>query len=105
MTSFDISNNDIKATGCKALAGALKGNQVMKELNLAANSATHGPPGQGIDMSGITALADVIPGMGALTSLNLAANYLGVEGAKIVAEAIVKVTKCVVAVVLVPMYI
>jgi hypothetical protein len=34
-------------------------------------------------------------------SLNLAVNGLGVEGAKVVAEAI-KVKKCVVAVVLVP---
>jgi hypothetical protein len=36
-----------------------------------------------------------------MTSLNLASNRLGVEGAKIVAEAI-KVTKCTPAIILAP---
>jgi hypothetical protein len=52
-------------------------------------------------MSGVIALANVIPDMGAMTSLNLAWNHLGIEGAKIVAEAI-KVAKCTPAIILVP---
>ena len=80
MTSFDISNNDIKATGCKALAGALKGNQVMKELNVADNQLTLKADAKtmnDVDISGVTTLADVISGMGAMTALHLSDNAIG----------------------------
>jgi hypothetical protein len=72
MTKFDISSNDIRAEGGKALAAGLKGNQVIMELNIADSNLMS----RGTDMSGIVALADVIPDMGALSSLNLASNCL-----------------------------
>jgi hypothetical protein len=79
---LDISNNGIRAEGGKALAEALKGNQVVTELNIAGNSLGQDSNfvlgwGYGDDMSGVIALADVIPGMGAMTSLDLANNNIG----------------------------
>ena len=85
---FDISDNDIRADGGKALVEALKGNQVITELNIADNNLAN----YGADISGVVALADVIPDMGAMTSLNLASNELGVEGAKVIAACLPKCT-------------
>jgi hypothetical protein len=73
---FDISDNDIKADGGKALVEALKGNQVITTLSIAKNNLSVNSSGDN-DMSGVVALADAIPGMGALTQLNLANNNLG----------------------------
>jgi hypothetical protein len=73
---FDISNNQIRAEGGKALAGALKGNQVITTLNIAGNHLSANSSGKQ-DTSGVAALADAIPGMGALSSLNLSGNNLG----------------------------
>jgi hypothetical protein len=100
MTKFDISSNEIRAEGGKALAAGLKGNKVIKELNISSNSLGENSE-YAADTSGFIAIADVIPGMRAMTSLDLASNSLMVEGAKIVAEAI-KVTKCTPAIVLAP---
>jgi hypothetical protein len=50
---------------------------------------------------GAITLVNAIKNMGAMTSLNLALNRLGVEGAKIVAEAI-KVTICTLAIIMAP---
>jgi hypothetical protein len=75
LIKVDISSNIIRCTGATVLAGALQGNQVIKELNLSCNSMTHDDV-YGIDMSGVVALADVIPGMGALTSFNISNNQL-----------------------------
>jgi hypothetical protein len=72
MTKFDISNNAMKADGCKAIIGALKGNSTLTELNIANTSMNSGR-----DMSAVTALADVIPGMVAMTSLDISSNYIG----------------------------
>ena len=78
MTKIDISNNKLCAAGGKALAGALTGNQVLAELNLAANSLglvkEHGI--QHSDMSGVIAISNTIPTMGALTSLNVSNSQL-----------------------------
>ena len=82
MTSLDVSGNVLIAEGTKLLAEALKGNQIMTELNLSSNDMTGG------GISGVFALADAIPDMGAMTSLNLASNELGVEGAKIIAACL-----------------
>jgi hypothetical protein len=41
MTKFDISSNDIQAEGGKALAAGLKGNKVIKELNISGSSLGH----------------------------------------------------------------
>jgi Leucine-rich repeat (LRR) protein len=101
LTKFGISENSLCVEGTKVLAAALKGNQVMTELNVADNDMDLIPEIRREEMSGIVALADVISGMTALTSLNLSSNYLEAEGAKIVAEAI-KVTNCAIAVVLAP---
>jgi hypothetical protein len=87
LLKFDISNNSLYATGTKALAEGLKGNQRMTKLNMSSNdmgvSYKHGPS----DMSGLITLADVIPGMGALLVLSLKGNGLGTEeGGKVVCE-------------------
>ena len=72
LTSFDISNNDIRAEGSKLLAEALKDNQVMRELNIADNNMSN----YDSDMSGIIAISNAIPTMGALTRLNLSNNEM-----------------------------
>jgi hypothetical protein len=73
LTKFDISNNTILAEGGKALAEALKGNQVITELSAAGSRLAQrvsGGSGRYVtDMSGVTALADAIPDMGALTKV------------------------------------
>jgi hypothetical protein len=68
MTKFDISSNDIRAEGGKALAEGLKGNQAIKELNFSGNNLGYNSNDDS-DTSGIIAIADVIPGMGALSKL------------------------------------
>ena len=54
MTKFDISSNDLCAEGTKLLAAALKGNQIMTELNISSNNMTFGSAWG--DMSGVIAL-------------------------------------------------
>jgi Leucine-rich repeat (LRR) protein len=71
MTKFDISDNVMRADGCKAVAGALKGNTTLTELNIAKNGMTYGD-----DMSAIITLADVIPDMRALTRLDISNNNI-----------------------------
>jgi hypothetical protein len=86
-----ISDNDIRAEGGKALAEALRGNQVITELNIASNNLGKDANWK-VEMSGVASLADVIPGMGAMTSLNLASNDFGVAGAKFLADVLPKCT-------------
>jgi hypothetical protein len=70
LTKLDISENRLHAEGIKALAGALKGNQVVTTLNIASNDLVLASIySYDTDMSGVAALADVILGMGALTKL------------------------------------
>ena len=81
LVKFDVSTNSLCAPGGKLLAEALKGNNVMQELNIAGNSL--GKAGTGrrakkkADMSGVIAIGDAIPTMGALTNLNMSNNALG----------------------------
>jgi hypothetical protein len=80
LTKFDISKNNLRRVGTKALAEGLKSNQIMTELNISSNS---------MGSEGAIALADVIPGMGALTLLNMSANELkGAEAGKALGDAI-----------------
>ena len=65
---FDISKNRLFAAGGKALAGALKGNNVMQELNISSNYLGC-DSNYDIDMSGVGAISDAIPTMGALESI------------------------------------
>jgi Ran GTPase-activating protein (RanGAP) involved in mRNA processing and transport len=80
MTKIDISSNELCAAGGKALAEALKNNQVVTELNISSNylgtvdGGKHKP-----DMSGVVALANVIPDMGALSVTNVMGNKIGKE--------------------------
>jgi hypothetical protein len=66
LTKLDISENRLQAEGTKALARALKGNQVVTTLNIASSDISKCGP-LSTDMSGVAALADVIPGMGAIS--------------------------------------
>jgi hypothetical protein len=95
LSSLSLKNNRLatKEAG-KALAGALAGNSTLKELDISCNNTGDGP---GFAQELAVGLRD----NGVMTSLNLASNWLGAEGAKIVAEAI-KVTKCTPAIILVP---
>ena len=83
MTSLNILNNNLLADGGKALAEALKGNNVIQELNISSNNL-----GYDSDMSAVIAMSDAIPTMGALASLNLASNRIGAEGAQHIAAAL-----------------
>jgi Ran GTPase-activating protein (RanGAP) involved in mRNA processing and transport len=93
LSKFNVSGNDIRSDGAKALAHALQKNSTLTELNLESNNLPYP------DLSGVIALADVIKDMGAMTSLNLAENYMGADGAKHIAAAI-KVIRCVLALIL-----
>jgi hypothetical protein len=53
MTKFDISSNDLRAEGGKALAAGLKGNLVITELNISRNSLGFNSDANG-DTSGNT---------------------------------------------------
>jgi Leucine-rich repeat (LRR) protein len=93
LTCLDISRNNLRATGCKALAEALAlaGNQAMKELNVASNQLTLKADAtklSDVDMSGVTALAGVISDMGALSVLNLDDNALLLGGCKAICDAL-----------------
>ena len=67
MTKFDISSNDIRAEGGKALAAGLKGNQMITELNISSNGLGQIAPYQD-DTSGVIAIADAIKDMGPCSS-------------------------------------
>ena len=79
LVKFDISNNALYSAGAKALAGALKGNTVMTELNIATNGMGKTSKYGDADMSGVSAIADAIPTMGALASLDLSQNRIPAE--------------------------
>ena len=76
MVKFDISNNDIRSDGGKALANALKDNLVMAELNIASNKLGYRYSSSTFDMSGASAIANVIPTMGALSTLDISRNSI-----------------------------
>jgi hypothetical protein len=71
LTKFDISSNDIRAEGGKALAAGLQGNQAITELNISYNDLA----GQDTDTSGIIAIANAIPDMGAMSSFTFSGDY------------------------------
>jgi hypothetical protein len=68
MTKFNISSNDLRAEGGKALAAGLKGNQVITELNISDNRLGKNKLLDNVT-SGVNAIADAIPGMGAISTL------------------------------------
>jgi Leucine-rich repeat (LRR) protein len=78
LVKFDISRNKLCAEGCKAVAEALKNNNVIKKLNIAQNRIADtmlgGNVDYGSDMSGVIALSNAITTMGALTSLDISRN-------------------------------
>jgi hypothetical protein len=82
---LNISKNEIKAEGGKALAVGLRGNQVMTELNIDSNNLSS----YGKDMSGVTAVANTISGMGTLYKLILKDNRLATaEAGEALGEAL-----------------
>ena len=87
LVKVDISNNDIRAEGCKPLADALKNNQVMTELNI-SNNKLGWNTNYNADMSGIIAIGDILPTMGALSILNVKGNTLGDKGKRALGEAL-----------------
>jgi hypothetical protein len=76
LTKLGISYNNIRAEGGKVLAEAIRGNQVITELNIANNNLGMDADSN-VEMSGVASLAAVIPGMGSMTALNLAGNQIG----------------------------
>ena len=85
-----MSNNFLYSAGAKALAGALKGNTVMTELNIAMNSMSKTSEYGDADMSGASAIADAISTMGALVKSDIHDNALMAEGYKVLADALRK---------------
>jgi hypothetical protein len=75
---LNLSRNNLWVEGTKLLAEALKGNQMMTELDLSSNAATYDGNKNG-EMSGIIALADTIKDMGALSATNVMGNRIGKE--------------------------
>ena len=76
MTKLNVSSNALCAEGGKFLAAALKGNHVMKELDISSNYLAEDANDKP-DMSGVIAFANAISDMEALSSLNLASNSIG----------------------------
>jgi hypothetical protein len=87
MTKLDLRSNDMCAEGIKLIVGALKGNQVMTELNISSNYAGKVSKYAAADMSGIIVLAEVIKDMRALSILSLKENELYAEGGKALAAS------------------
>jgi hypothetical protein len=104
MLVLEITDNGalslLNLSSCKLTRGAPKPNGWAGQ-SLAADWGEKDEHWE-MDVSGIIALADAIPDMGAMTSLNLAVNGLQAEGAKHIAGAL-KVSKCVLAVILAPL--
>ena len=91
MVKFDVSSNNLRAEGGKALGEALKDNQVLQELNVAGNMLIYKADANSeadTDMAGVIAISNAIPTMGAMTSLNISNNQLNAEGAKHIAAAL-----------------
>jgi Ran GTPase-activating protein (RanGAP) involved in mRNA processing and transport len=87
LTKFDISSNDIRAEGVKALAAGLQGNQVITELNISDNDLGRNYH-QLSDTSGIVAFADAIPDMGALFSVDVSNNDIPVDKLQEIDQAV-----------------
>ena len=75
LEKFDISDNDIRAEGARALAEALKDNAIMKVLNIASNGLGYNRSLK-TDMSGVIAIGDTIPTMGAMVKFDISNNDL-----------------------------
>ena len=75
MTKLNVSSNALCAEGGKFLAAALKGNHVMKELDISSNYLAEDANDKP-DMSGVIAFANAISDMGALSVLSLKSNCL-----------------------------
>jgi Ran GTPase-activating protein (RanGAP) involved in mRNA processing and transport len=91
LKKLDISNNGLYAAGGKAIGGALKGNTVMAELNLAGNDTGLAKPswnGGRPDTSGIMAISNAIPTMGALVKFDISENRLYQACTRAIAEAL-----------------
>jgi hypothetical protein len=85
LLQFDISNNDIRAEGGKALVEALRGNQVINTLSIAENDLSFNSSADQ-DMSALVALAGVIPGMGAISTVTVNTFPLPIQDIKSKAE-------------------
>jgi hypothetical protein len=82
---LNLASTGLCAEGTKLLAAALKGNQIMTELNISSNSMTYGSAWGGI--SGVVALADVIPDMRALSKLDVRENDINAKGKSALTKA------------------
>ena len=72
LVKFDISSNELRAEGGKNLAGALKDNKIMKELNISNNDITRNSTSYiREDMPGVIAIGDAIPTMGELVKFTI----------------------------------
>jgi hypothetical protein len=88
LTKIDISDNMLGPEGGKALAEALKGNQIITKLNIATNSFGMKFSTGGVDASGVIAIANAIPDMGALSHFDISNNDLYAAGTKSIAEGL-----------------
>jgi hypothetical protein len=68
LSILNISSNDLRLSGCKALALAISKSQIAS-LDVSNSHLTWNDSGIGVSMEGIIALADVILDMGALSKL------------------------------------
>jgi hypothetical protein len=66
---FNISKNGLSVAGAKVLGEALRGNQVMTEINISSNYLGKASRYGDTDISGVVVFAGAIPDMGALSKL------------------------------------
>ena len=74
---FDISSNRLYEAGTKAIAEALKGNNIMTELNIAGNL---------MEKDGAMDIAKTIPTMGAMAKFTFSGMVGTREGPPVTAE-------------------
>jgi hypothetical protein len=91
LTSLDVSSNGLGGVSSNKEGWKIDrhGDYISPE---GKDHHKNKPAGVEFKPFGIIALADAIPGMGAMTSLNLASNFLGGEGAKVIAACLPKCT-------------
>lgn len=87
ITQLDISGNQIRSTGGKALAQAFKNNCILKVLNIGDNSLNKNAEWD-LDLSGVRALANTISTMQALENLDISQNEMCATSGKAIAKAL-----------------
>ena len=88
LATVNISKNNIRLSGAKAMAAALQESQIT-ELNISENQLTWNDNGRGYSVDGVVALGDSIKNNGALETLLMGVNRIyGANAGKALGDAL-----------------